>query len=344
MEKKIRERRQRSRTYMARFERFGRHEHTKHFSVPFESLTEARILIHKYRREGCRVSIDRRRNMLLVAGEPHGVLEYGAPSATPFGTPYVTLGSESAQSTEGLHALILEVQNNVSKMRSSHQVEMHELQNDLYDSISRYEVDLYEISQELSELKRNSYRDKFLLQSGVQPDYLPQEFPVRVFLGEEKNTEEVEHSIMSLLDQLDSEFIEDYQAISGSWLKEWVARTFYNESNEELKKDLERARKAIEIQTLSLPQSEVDKNNSEAVLNILSAIKEQDNAAIQVGALLIVKNKDSNGQSQVAAKILNVNQLIALEQNPQWIAEPHILLERLSADDEEDKSKLTGTK
>lgn len=256
-------------------------------------------LASKYSNEGYHVVIHKRGGFLEVKGEKPRI------------KGGVVRGGVATDSNEKIHQKIQDVE------------------KDLIEMLSSVEVQLYELSQEMDQIKRKSYKDKFLLQSGADLNGLQQEYPVRVYLGSDKNHSQVEESIAEFVSELESDFIEDYAAEFGSWFKEWIAKTFDRKTNEELKKELIRARKAIEIKTVGLPQSELDKNYSESVAKLLDSIKDQDNAAIQVGALLLVKHKNSNGESQVATKVLNVDQLIALEDNPQWLGEPGSLIEKL---------------
>lgn len=275
---------------------------------------EVLSLASKYSDKGYHVVIHKRGGYLEVSGERQKI--QGG----------VIRGGVATESNERIHQKIQDVE------------------KDLIDMLSSFEIQLYELSQEMDQIKRKSYKDRFLLQSGADLNGLQQEYPVRVYLGSDENHSQVEDAITELVSELESDFIEDYVAVSGSWFKEWVARTFDRRTNEELKKELARARKAIEIRTVGLPQSELDKNYSDSVAKLLDSIKDQDNAAIQVGALLLVKHKNSNGESQVATKVLNVDQLIALEDNPHWLGEPSSLIEKLKVHQSDNTSQLTHIK
>ncbi len=83
------------------------------------------------------------------------------------------------------------------------------------------------------------------------------------------------------------------------------------------------------MHTITKQQSEIDKNQAEAVSSIIESIKEIPNAAIKVGSILIVKITISNTPT-ISVKDLSLSEMLALENKPSLLKKPTELLESLS--------------
>jgi hypothetical protein len=93
---------------------------------------------------------------------------------------------------------------------------------------------------------------------------------------------------------------------------------------------VQKLERAIEIQGLNHPQSQVDKNEAEAISAIISALEKVSSAAIQVGSIVIIKLPDSDGNSCIQARTLSQQELMLLEKNPNLLKEPRKILDRLA--------------
>lgn len=119
-------------------------------------------------------------------------------------------------------------------------------------------------------------------------------------------------------------------AVWGSWYKRFLARSKEALSSEEVVSRLKEVEYAIEVKVLK-DQSEVDKNQSEAVLNILKGIENTPNAVIKIGSILVIKitNPGTNTPS-IQVRTFAIKELHFLNKNPHLTSCPADLLDALS--------------
>ena len=166
---------------------------------------------------------------------------------------------------------------------------MNALDKKLSGFISNLEQDIFHLSENHESFKRESYQTTFLLQQGAKLSDLGKTIPIKVYLSDEKGSNEVEKAIQQYISENDGHVVEDYKPIYGSWFKEWIAKIFTNKTKRQLEEDLIKARKAVELKTISKPQSEVDLNNCNGLAQLTKAFEHQENAVAQVGSLLFLK-------------------------------------------------------
>jgi hypothetical protein len=91
---------------------------------------------------------------------------------------------------------------------------------------------------------------------------------------------------------------------------------------------LKEAEYAVEVNTILKPQSEVEKNQSEALLNILKSLEGTHHGVIRIGSLLVVKVTSKDGEVNVQVRTLNILELHTLNRHPELLNQPqHILSE-----------------
>ncbi len=157
---------------------------------------------------------------------------------------------------------------------------------------------------------------------------------IRAYISDDdpEKAEQFAKAISLFKEALDLVVVEDPPAEKGSWWKSWVTNTKEAVSQPEMAERLRKTERAIEMQILHKTQSEVDKNQAEAVSALVSSLENVGDAAIQVGSLLIVKTTNNQGAS-VAVRTLTQNQLSLLEKDPSILKIPSNILEVLSSNE-----------
>lgn len=126
------------------------------------------------------------------------------------------------------------------------------------------------------------------------------------------------------------EISEEGKIKQGSWFKEKVVYKIRNvfRSKEALEL-FEKTKRAIELQQIEKHQSEVNRNNMEAVAAFLNSVKEIPNVAVVMGSLIIAKVTVDN-TPQLAIQSLTTDQVILLEKNPELKNNPLELLQLIN--------------
>jgi hypothetical protein len=158
---------------------------------------------------------------------------------------------------------------------------------------------------------------------------LPRFIPLRVYLSQtsDDTITYINRAIGSILDAFGFEFADEFPAIRGSWYKKWFAKTAEVTTQPEVTKRLEKLERALELKGLGYPQAEIDAKQAAAVAELLGALKDIQNAAIQVGSILLIKQSVG---PMIQVRTLTQAELIHLENNQALLSSPHNLLERLS--------------
>jgi hypothetical protein len=157
--------------------------------------------------------------------------------------------------------------------------------------------------------------------------------PVRLFLGDPIPTEESREllvdALMGLLEPLGFERSYELPEESGSWWKRLVLRTKGFFTQDEVRKRLETAERAVEVKYLDKPQAEANSLQAGAAASLIGALNTVPNACIQVGTLLLVKATDAAGKSAVVARTLTQDELKRLEEHQSILKQPEAILEFL---------------
>lgn len=182
--------------------------------------------------------------------------------------------------------------------------------------------------------------EKYIPRSfGIDPSEYPlsRYLPIRIYLSEHPN-EKIPEIISFLGDFIDSMgflFVDEFPSKKGSWWKSWFGKSKDVITSDEFVDRLKKGERAIELATLDKAQSEVNKNNSEAAANLIGSLADIDNAALQVGSLLVVKVTSGN-TSSIHTRQLTNREMILLEKNQSLLHKPTVIiekLEQLSCDD-----------
>lgn len=156
--------------------------------------------------------------------------------------------------------------------------------------------------------------------------------PVRVYLSDadEERIEDIEISIKQVCNAIDFEIVDIFPAKMGSWFKKWSAKSKELLNNDDVKRRLDKLERAAELDLIHVKQSTIDKNSAEGLSSLIAALGDTDNAAIQIGSLLLIKTVDNNGKSKVASRNLTTKELIFIENNQDVLESPALILKRLS--------------
>jgi len=123
------------------------------------------------------------------------------------------------------------------------------------------------------------------------------------------------------------EIIKDGEIQQGSWLKRKLKYKIRNPfKSEPVKEIIDKTKYGVELQFLDKVQSEVNKNNAEALAAMITAIKDVPNYVGQLGSILIMKSTDSNGIVQLKTIELTTEQMIFLKRKSSLLNHPLTLL------------------
>jgi hypothetical protein len=156
--------------------------------------------------------------------------------------------------------------------------------------------------------------------------------PLRVFLSkaDSEQVANISKAIERVLTVFGFEFSDEFPEITGSWFKKWFAKTKEVITEPELSERLEKIERAIEIKGLHKPQSEIDKNQAEAIATLIKALEVVPNATINCGSILLVKTNDEKNDFCIQARTLTQKEMVCLEKNQNILKSPHDVLEKLS--------------
>jgi len=154
--------------------------------------------------------------------------------------------------------------------------------------------------------------------------------PIEIYI-DTNNTEQINKVYSETIEfikknKLDVE--KELPSQDGSWYKRIFVKLMDVSQRDEVKEKFREAEYGIKLHTITKQQSEIDKNQAEAVSSIIESIKEIPNAAIKVGSILIVKITVSNTPT-IAVKNLSLNEMLELENKPSLLKSPAELLECL---------------
>lgn len=155
--------------------------------------------------------------------------------------------------------------------------------------------------------------------------------PVDIFLdtNEHNLIFEVYSSVIDFLITIGFEKNIELDAIRGSWYKKFVAKSKKAMTDKEVTDRLKEMEYALEVKILK-DQSEVDKNQSEALSNILKSVENISNAAIKIGSLLVVKITSESGEASVQVRSLSILELHLLNKRPDLLLKPKEILQALA--------------
>ncbi|KAA5532653.1 hypothetical protein F0919_17890 [Taibaiella lutea] len=155
-----------------------------------------------------------------------------------------------------------------------------------------------------------------------------QRIPVNIYLDTDNSTDifNTYTSILDFLDFIGFQKSIEFQAIHGSWIKRLIANSKKALTSSEVTDRIKEVEYGVEVNTILKPQSEIDKNNSEALLNILKSVENIPNAAIRIGSLIVVKVTNTDGEVNVQVRTLSIKELHLLNKRPDLLSKPSEIL------------------
>lgn len=194
---------------------------------------------------------------------------------------------------------------------------------------------IYNIENQLKELvEKNDKLSEILFSDissyGAHKTY--QLIPVNIFL-DTNDPNKIYSTYQATLDFLTSigfETVVDFPEKKGSWIKKIISKSKDIITSEEVSERLKEAEYAVEVNTILKPQSEVEKNQSEALLNILKGLEGIPNAVIRIGSLIVVKVTNQEGEMNVQVRTLSIKELHLLNKHPELLNQPKQILSDLA--------------
>jgi hypothetical protein len=159
-----------------------------------------------------------------------------------------------------------------------------------------------------------------------------EDLPVSIYLSEGNpvRVEEIKTSVGSLLQELGFEMIPESDPAVGSWWQRFKAKATRGETKDAVVERLLKLERAAEVKLLALPESEANEHNANALASLLTSLKSEPAAIIQIGSVLLVKTPNGpNGEGAVFGKTLTLYELRALERHPELLGDPIGILSQL---------------
>jgi hypothetical protein len=141
-----------------------------------------------------------------------------------------------------------------------------------------------------------------------------------------EKAEKLFETTKALFETFGFETFEEGKIKQGSWFKENVVYKIRNVfRSKEAKELFDKAKRAIELQQIEKHQSEVNRNNMEAVAAFLNSVKEIPNVAVVMDSLIVAK-ATVDGIPQLIVHKMTTEQVIEVERNPELKNNPLELL------------------
>lgn len=155
-----------------------------------------------------------------------------------------------------------------------------------------------------------------------------QNLPTFIYLDTDNRTDinNFYKEVLSIIGKLGFETNLHYPERRGSWFKKLFSSAKEKLNSEELQDRLKKVEHAVELNTIKKQQSEVDKNQAEALSSLLKASENIPNIATLIGSLLFIKSTDQDGIPVVFCKTLTTKEMIFINDNPGLISDPKELL------------------
>jgi hypothetical protein len=200
-------------------------------------------------------------------------------------------------------------------------LELKTMIESLQDSINKLNRE-NRIMKELIYSDASSFDDKKTTQT----------MPIDIYLDTNESQEifEVYDSVLKFAKSVGFDETIEFEAVKGSWFKRLIAKSSEKLSSEDVQDRLKEAEYGIEVNTILKKQSEIDKNQSEALSNIITSLKDIPNAAIRIGALIVVKLTDEEGAVSLQTRTLSIKELHLLNKKPELLQMPKQILQALA--------------
>jgi excisionase family DNA binding protein len=177
--------------------------------------------------------------------------------------------------------------------------------------------------------------NQYLRDAYIEPDFRPRTSTkparsspktsptaIRIYLTIGDNPGPIEEAVLALLDAYGFEIEHRHAPVVGSWFREFLVRA--KASTPPLEEQLVKVARAVELQGLDHPQSEVDLNQAEAVAKLLSSLDADSDALIQIGSVFLVKF-----ERKIIVRNLTQIELAYFNRNPALFQDPEKALQVL---------------
>jgi len=153
------------------------------------------------------------------------------------------------------------------------------------------------------------------------------EVPINIYssIDNKEKTDEISKAVKLLAKILELNIDEDPPAESGSWIKRFLTSTKESLSEPEVQERLNKVEKALELQALNKPISEIDKNQAEAISAVIKSIENVESAVLRIGSLIILK-QTIDGNPKIFARTLTVKELQFIDKHPEMLSKPDSIM------------------
>lgn len=213
--------------------------------------------------------------------------------------------------------------------------ELTELRNmieTLQDNVDKLKKE-NRVIKDLIYSKSNEFGDAEITQTIPIDIYLDTNEPQQIF--------EVYDSVIKFAKSLGFDQALEFEAVKGSWFKRMIAVSREKLTSQEVVDRLKEVEYGIEVNAILKQQSEIDKNQSEALSNIIISLKDVSNAAIRVGALIVVKVTDDQGSVSLQTRTLTIKELHLLNRKPELLQMPKQILQALAKEIDDESCEIS---
>ena len=125
-------------------------------------------------------------------------------------------------------------------------------------------------------------------------------------------------------------------ANAGRRIWSWLARSKDALTTDDVIQRLEKIEHALDLRYIHKPQAEITQASGTAAAQLIASLEKTPQAVIQIGTVLLIKLRDSKGQSTVIVRTLNMRQMMMLERNVDLMTRPLELIAALGEVGSED--------
>ena len=105
--------------------------------------------------------------------------------------------------------------------------------------------------------------------------------------------------------------------VQGSWRQRFWVRSREVAESEPVRERLGKLEQAIELEHLGKRRAEIDKAKAESVAALLGAMKEQENAVVRIGSIIVIKTR-----GDLVVWTISEMEAAALEKNRELLGDP----------------------
>lgn len=205
------------------------------------------------------------------------------------------------------------------------------------DEISELKKSFKSLKNSVEKLEKENLLIKELLYSDAtsfDDSKTIQTIPIDIYLdtNEPQGIFEVYDAVLKFAKSIGFEDSIEFEAVKGSWYKRILAKSKEKLSSDEVQEKLKEAEYGIEVNTILKQQSEIDKNQSESLSNIITSLKDIPNASIRIGGLIVVKLTDEEGSVSLQTRTLSIKELHLLNKKPELLLKPRQILQALASE------------